>query len=81
MLMRTILISLTLLALVSCNKEVETTACQCYEKHEALIHYYPSTFVWEQDHNTTPASDFCDKDNGAWSYYDNDTKRYRTICQ
>jgi len=79
--MKTILISIALLTIVSCNKEVQTTACQCYEHHEALISNYPNGFSWELDHETVPTSDFCDKDNGVWTYYSNDTKRYRTICQ
>jgi len=79
--MRTILISLLLLASVSCNKEVQTSACQCYEHHENLTSNFPNGFSWVEDHNTTPASDFCDNDNGEWTYYDNDTKRYRVICQ
>jgi len=79
--MKTILISLALLTVVSCKKAPQTTACQCYEHHENLVSNFPNGFTWEEDHNTPPASDFCDKDNGAWTYYDNDTKRYRTICQ
>lgn len=79
--MKTILISIALLTIVSCNKEAQTSACQCYEHHEALISNYPNGFSWELDHETVPASDFCDKDNGVWTYYSNDTKRYRTICQ
>jgi hypothetical protein len=79
--MRTILISLLLLASVSCNKEVQTSACQCYEHHENLTSNFPNGFSWVEDHNTTPASDFCDNDNGEWTYYDNDTKRFRVICQ
>lgn len=79
--MKTILISLLLLASVSCNKEVQTSACQCYEHHENLTSNFPNGFSWVEDHNTTPASDFCDNDNGEWTYYDNDTKRFRVICQ
>ena len=79
--MKTIIFSIALLTIVSCNKNTQSTACQCYEHHEALETTGTFDMVWNEDHNTTPASDFCDKDNGAWTYYQNDTKRYRTICQ
>jgi hypothetical protein len=80
-LMKTILISLALLTVVSCKKSPQSSACQCYEHHEALETNGTFGMSWNLDHETTPASDFCDKDNGAWTYYSNDTKRYRTICQ
>jgi len=81
MLMKTILISIALLTVVSCKKEAETTACQCYEKHETLIFTYPNIFTWEEDYSTDVSTDFCVNDTGVWEYNDNSTKRHRTICQ
>jgi hypothetical protein len=78
---------LTLL-LFSCQDEViEPTptpppnpSCNCYEYHEALV-LVNFNFQWVHDFNSATFEDFCSKDNGSWSYLDNDTKRYKYICQ
>jgi len=68
---------LGLLFLASCEKTPIEPSCQCYERHEQL----QVSTGWEFDFNSATFEDFCSKDNGAYSYLDNNTKRYKYICQ
>jgi len=79
-------ISIILFALFivsSCQEEVIEPntpiepSCQCYEVHEQLY----VTLGWKFAFNSATFEDFCSKDNGVYSYLDNNTKRYKYICQ
>lgn len=83
--MKTRIIILSTLALMSCKKDpVQQTpsTCDCYEYHEALEPVgFPIQTQWVYDYSTTPIPDLCEKDNGTWIYNSNSTQRYKYICQ
>ena len=73
------------LLLVSCKKEtkqvtppVEPT-CDCYQRHENLSSNL-GQFSWVLDYETSPATDFCSKDDSVWNYNANGAHRWRWIC-
>lgn len=71
------------LLLVSCQPEPiepNTNTCNCYERHEWLNSNF-GTFTWELDYSTDTIPSDCNTDTGNWTYTNNDTKRYRVICQ
>lgn len=89
--MKTGIIIFSALVLLSCKKETKQTTpppvqpiCDCYEYHEKvqLVGTFPTwQNEWVYDYETSPATDFCSKDDSVWNYNSNSTHRWRWICQ
>lgn len=85
--MKNIIKALPLLLLVSCKKDTKQTTpppveptCDCYQRHENLSSNL-GQFSWVLDYETSPATDFCSKDDSVWNYNANGAHRWRWICQ
>lgn len=77
-LMKQLFSLLVLVVLVSCKKEEPQPECMCYEYTEK---YDPFALDdWSPKSETYPATDFCSKEDGVWTYNANGTERTTTIC-